>query len=72
MLTQPCQIKVNLSPEIKALIDNRARTYGMPVSTYVKHLILKDVESTDVPTRQPSTYDAEANRAAVADFLKDF
>jgi predicted DNA-binding protein len=42
--TLQSQVKLNLSTNLKQLLENKAGRFGMPVAAYVKHLILKDVE----------------------------
>lgn len=38
------QIKVSLSPELKSLVKSRAQRIGVPVTQYVKNLIINDVK----------------------------
>lgn len=38
------QIKVSVSSELKSLVKSRAQGVGIPVSQYVKNLIINDVK----------------------------
>ena len=40
---------------MKDYLESKASKFGMPVSGYIKHLILKDIEDMDYPTYQAST-----------------
>lgn len=54
MITQQSQIKLNLSLALKDYAQSKAQKYGMPLASYIKHLILKDVEDTEYPVFQAS------------------
>lgn len=43
------QIKISVSKELKSLVRSRAQEIGVPVTQYVKHLIINDVKK---PTYQ--------------------
>lgn len=38
------QIKVSVSPELKSLVKSRAENIGVPITQYVKNLIINDVK----------------------------
>lgn len=42
------QIKVSVSPELKSLVKSRAQDIGVPVTQYVKNLIINDVKQYPV------------------------
>jgi hypothetical protein len=46
------QIKISVSPELKSLIRTKAEEIGVPVTQYVKNLIINDVKG--YPTFQAS------------------
>lgn len=48
------QIKITLPSQLQKHVKNRASRYGLTVSTYIKHLVLADVKSMEVPTFQMS------------------
>ena len=50
MVTLQSQIKVNLPLALKEYLESKAQKFGMPLASYVKHLILKDVENMEYPT----------------------
>ena len=50
MITQQAQIKLNLPLTLKEYLESKASKFGMPLASYVKHLILKDVEDMEYPT----------------------
>lgn len=54
MQTVSAQIKVNLPLPLQYKLRNRADILGLPMSTYVKHLIIADLKETDFPTYFPS------------------
>ncbi len=39
------QIKLSVSPELKSLLKSRAQNIGVPITQYVKNLIINDVKS---------------------------
>lgn len=62
------QIKVSVSPELKSLLKSRAQNIGIPVTQYVKNLIINDV-------KQPPIYqvseDAEKSISQSLEDLKE-
>ncbi len=52
MNVQPSQIqlKISLSDQLNALLESKAARIGVPVTQFVKHLIIKEVENEDFPT----------------------
>ena len=54
MITQQAQIKLNLPLALKEYLESKASRFGMPLAGYIKHLILKDVESMDYPVFEAS------------------
>lgn len=67
MITPQTQIKLNLSATLKDFLESKARRFGMPVSDYLKHLILKDIEREEYPVFEAS----EATEKAAEEALKD-
>lgn len=49
MITQQTQIKINLPVALKEFVQSKAQRFGIPLATYLKHLILKDVEEMQYP-----------------------
>ena len=54
MITQQTQIKITLPVELKEFIESKARKFGLPIASYVRHLIVKDVEDMDYPVYEAS------------------
>ena len=52
--TNSTQIKINLPNELKDFLASKSNRYGLTLSTYVKHLILKDVADLAFPTFKAS------------------
>ncbi|MEK7092415.1 MAG: hypothetical protein AAB907_02215 [Patescibacteria group bacterium] len=42
------QIKVSVSPGLKSLVKSRAQNIGVPITQYVKNLIINDVKQYPV------------------------
>lgn len=52
MNTAQQQIKISVSKELKSLVQSKAEAVGVPVTQYVKNLIINDVK--DYPIYQAS------------------
>lgn len=50
MNTQQVQLKISLSDQLNDLLQSKAARLGIPVTQFVKHLIIKEVETEDYPT----------------------
>lgn len=48
------QLKVSLSEQLNDLLESKAARLGIPVTQFVKHLILKEVENEEYPIFQAS------------------
>jgi len=44
------QLKLSLSLQLSELLQARAKNLGIPVTQFVKHLIIKEVENQKYPT----------------------
>ena len=49
MNTQQVQLKISLSDQLNDLLQSKATRLGIPVTQFVKHLIIKDVETEEFP-----------------------
>ena len=67
MITQQSQIKINLPVTLKDYLESKARKFDMPIASYVKHLILKDVSDLDFPTFRISQSSEKKARKALTD-----
>lgn len=56
MSTQSAQIqlKLSLSEQLNRLLQSKAARLGLPVTQFVKHLIIKEVGDEDYPVFQMS------------------
>ncbi len=67
MITPQAQIKLNLPATLKDFLESKARRFGIPMSDYLKHLIIKDIEGEEYPVFKAS----EATEKAAEQALKD-
>ncbi|MBI3486421.1 hypothetical protein HY025_05800 [Candidatus Daviesbacteria bacterium] len=67
MITQQTQIKINLPVALKDFLESKASKFGLPLASYVKHLILKDVEDMDYPIFEASDSTIKAYKKALKD-----
>lgn len=82
MITQTgsSQIKVSLPIELKDFLASKSNRYGLTLSAYVKHLILKDVSDLAYPTFNASKQVEESyseamrnkDKAVVVENLDEF
>ena len=62
------QLKVTLPLALYDYLESKAQRFGLALATYVKHLVIKDVEDMDLPI-----YKMSAKTEAVAlKALKDY
>ncbi len=66
MVTQQSQIKLNLPLALKDYLESKAQRFDMPLSGYIKHLILNDVSDLDFPTFRISDVSAKKAKKALA------
>lgn len=60
-MNSPIQLKINLTSELQELLESKASKFGIPLTQYVKHVLIKDVEDVDYPIFKVSD---ETERAA--------
>jgi predicted DNA-binding protein len=68
MSTKNTQIKITLPQELKGFLDTKAMRLGLPVASYIRHLIIKDVEDIKYPVYKMSTRTEKIARKAMADY----
>lgn len=66
-MSSPAQLKLNLSEELQSLLQAKASKFGVPLTQYVKHIIMKDVEDQEYPVFKAS----EETEKAASQALKD-
>ncbi len=64
------QLKITLPEELQNLLQARASRLGVPLTQYVKHLIIKDVEDAEYPIYKASEETEMAASLALADLDK--
>ena len=71
MNTQSAQIqlKISLSEQLNDLLESKAARLGVPVTQFVKHIILKEVEE-EYPTFAMSERTEKRARQALKEYAK--
>lgn len=64
-MNAPIQLKVNLTPELQELLQFKASKFGVPLTQYVKHVLMKDVEDEDYPIYRASETTEKAAQQAL-------
>jgi hypothetical protein len=64
------QLKLSLSEQLTNLLQARAARFGVPVTQFVKHLIIKEVESETFPTFVASGWLEEKTKKAMKEMDK--
>lgn len=54
--TSQIQLKLSLSQQLADLLQSKAAKFGIPVTQFVKHLIIKEVENETYPAFQASDW----------------
>lgn len=63
-MNTPIQLKLNLSPELQELLRSKASKFGVPLTQYVKHVLIKDVEDEEYPVYKASEATEKAAKLA--------
>jgi len=69
-MNSPKQLKINLSEELQSLLQSKASKFGVPLTQYVKHIIMKDVEDQEYPVFKASEETENAAKQALEDLDK--
>lgn len=64
------QLKISLSEQLNDLLQSKAARFGVPVTQFVKHLIIKEVEDEQYPTFQASDRLEKITEQALKDYDK--
>ena len=64
-MNSPIQLKINLTPELQNLLKSKASKFGVPLTQYVKHVLINDVED-EYPTYEAS----ESTKKAIKDAIE--
>lgn len=68
MNTTQIQLKVSLSQQLSDLLRSKAFRFGVPVTQFVKHIIMKEVEDEDYPVFQMSERTEQKIKEAMEDY----
>ena len=68
MHTTQIQLKISLSQQLSDLLQSKAARLGVPVTQFVKHIIMKEVEIEDYPTFQMSKRTEQKLKEAMEDY----
>lgn len=64
-MNSPIQLKINLSEQLQDLLASKASKFGVPLTQYVKHVLMKDVEDQEYPTFKASEETEQAAKEAL-------
>lgn len=70
MNTTQVQLKVSLSQQLSDLLLSKAMKLGLPVTQFVKHLIIKEVENEEYPTFEASERTIRRSKKAMKEIDK--
>jgi len=63
------QLKVTLPVALYDYLESKAQRFGLAMATYIKHLVIKDVEDMDIPTFSMSAKTEAVALKALKDYL---
>ena len=69
-MNTPIQLKVYLTPQLQALLKSKAGKLGVPLTQYVKHVLMKDVEHEEYPIFTASEATEKAAKQALEELDK--
>lgn len=64
------QLKISLSEQLSELLKSKAARLGVPVTQFVKHLIMKEVENETFPTFEASQWLEKKTQKALSEYNK--
>lgn len=70
MSTTQIQLKLSLSEQLNDLLKSKAARLGVPVTQFVKHLIVEEVKKEEYPTYQMSERTEKIVEKAMDDYKK--
>ncbi len=65
MVTTQAQIKITLPLALKDFLESKASKLGLPIASYVRHLIVRDVEEMKYPEFELSERSEKALQRAL-------
>ena len=69
-MNAPIQLKINLPLELQELLQSKAAKFGVPLTQYVKHVLINDVEDEQYPVFRASSETEEAAEQALKELDK--
>ncbi len=69
-VTTQVQLKISLSEQLNDLLESKAARLGVPVTQFVKHLILKEVDKNEFPVFAASKQVEKNTKQALKDYDK--
>lgn len=69
-VTSQVQLKISLSEQLADLLQSKAARLGVPITQFVKHLIIKEVENEAYPIFEASDWLEEKTKKAMKQFNK--
>ena len=70
MINVPIQLKINLPLELQELLQSKAAKFGVPLTQYVKHVLINDVEDEQYPVFRASSETEQAAEQALKELDK--
>lgn len=70
MITQQTQVKLNLPNPLKEYLESKAGRFGLPLASYLRYLILKDVDGLEFPVYPASERTIKKARKALEDIKR--
>lgn len=64
-MSSPIQLKINLPEELQNLLQSKASKFGLPLTQYVKHVLIKDVENEEYSVFKASADTEQAAKQAL-------
>ncbi len=68
--TSQIQLKISLSEQLSDLLQSKAVRLGVPVTQFVKHLIMKEVENEAFPVFEASDWLENKTKKALKEIDK--
>lgn len=69
-MNTPIQLKINLTAQLQELLKSKAGKFGVPLTQYVKHVLMKDVQDLPYPVFKASEETEKAAKEALRELDK--
>lgn len=70
MNTGQIQIRLSLTDQLYNFVSSKAQRLGLPVTQYVKHLVVSDVKQEEYPVFEASARTIRKAKKALEDYKK--